>query len=247
MSTQTENRQLVIPGDLLAEKDFVSGDNTYASNKKLFASAIGLTEVQGNRISVIPLKGCYIPIIEDLVIGKVIDLGLSGWILNINSPYPGVLYASEVFGRSFDPKKDELTQAFDIGDMVLAKISAFERGRDPMLSIRDVGLGRITRGRIVEITPSKIPRLIGKKGSMISMLKTETECNITVAQNGIALINCKNQKDEELAISAIRKIEAEAHLRGLTDRVSEMIRKEKGSLAQTPKGESENNVSGKIS
>jgi exosome complex component RRP4 len=114
-----------------------------------------------------------------------------------------------------------------------------------MLSIRDEGLGRITRGRIVEITPSKIPRLIGKKGSMISMLKRETECNITVAQNGIALINCKNPKDEELAINAVRKIEAEAHLRGLTDRVSEMIRKEKGSLAQTPKGE--NNVSGKIS
>ena len=245
MSGQAEKRQLVIPGDLVAEKDFVPGDNTYSQNKKLYSSVIGLTEVQGNRTSVIPLKGCYIPVVGDLVIGKVIDIGLSGWILNINSPYPGVLYASEVFGRAFDPKKDELTQAFDIGDMALAVVSAFERSRDPMLSIRDVGLGRIARGRIVEITPSKIPRLIGKKGSMISMLKHETGCNITVAQNGIALINCKTPKDEELAISAIRKIEAEAHLSGLTDRVSKMIQKEKGTLAQTPKGE--NDVSGKVS
>ncbi|HJX23158.1 MAG TPA: exosome complex RNA-binding protein Rrp4 [Candidatus Bathyarchaeia archaeon] len=245
MSIHVEKRQLVIPGDILAEKDFVAGENTYSDGKKLCSSVIGLTEAEGNRISVIPLKGCYMPLVGDLVIGKVIDVGLSGWTLNINSPYPGVLFASEVFGRSFDPKKDELTQAFDVGDMALAKVAAFERTRDPMLSIRDVGLGRITRGRITEITPSKIPRLIGKKGSMISMLKRETECNITVAQNGIVLISCKNPKDEDLVISAIRKVEAEAHLTGLTDRVSEMIRKEKGTTLQAPKGE--NDVSGKVS
>jgi exosome complex component RRP4 len=112
--------------------------------------------------------------------------------------------------------------------MVIAKIVAYDRTRDPLLTVLERGLGKITRGQIIEIMPTKIPRVIGKQGSMISMLKQETGCQIAIGQNGRILINGKTPEDERLAVMAIRKIEQEAHTTGLTDRVTEMLKEEKG-------------------
>src|SRR6266705_3350248 len=109
--------------------------------------------------------------------------------------------------------------------MILAQILAFDRTRDPLLTIKGPGLGKVTTGRVVEISASKIPRLIGRKGSMISMLKHETGCQITVGQNGIALVWGKTPDAERLAVEAIYMVEREAHTRGLTDRIREMIAK----------------------
>jgi exosome complex component RRP4 len=112
--------------------------------------------------------------------------------------------------------------------MIIAKIVAYDRTRDPLLTVLERGLGKITRGQIIEIMPTKIPRVIGKQGSMISMLKQETGCQIAIGQNGRILINGKTPEDERLAVMAIRKIEQEAHTTGLTDRVTEMLKEEKG-------------------
>ncbi len=147
--------------------------------------------------------------------------------MDVNAPYPALLRASDVIERSYRPQKDELSSIFDIGDLVIAKIVAYDRTRDPLLTVREPGFGKITRGQIVEVTPTKIPRIIGRKGSMISMIKRETGCQILLGQNGLALINGKNLEDEQLAVMAIRKIENESHTSGLTDRVTEMLKKEK--------------------
>ncbi|MCK4435535.1 RNA-binding protein, partial [Candidatus Bathyarchaeota archaeon] len=69
----------------------------------------------------------------------------------------------------------------------------------------------------------------GRKGSMISMIKRETGCHILLGQNGLVLISGKNPEDNRLAIIAIRKIEKESHTSGLTNRVTEMLKKEKES------------------
>ena len=62
---------------------------------------------------------------------------------------------------------------------------------------------------------------------MVSMIKRETGCQITIGQNGLVLISGKTPEDERLAVLAIHKIEQESHTSGLTDRVTEMLRKEK--------------------
>ncbi|MEM2734784.1 MAG: KH domain-containing protein, partial [Candidatus Bathyarchaeia archaeon] len=74
----------------------------------------------------------------------------------------------------------------------------------------------------------KIPRLIGRKGSMITMLKRETGCRIIVGQNGVVLISGRDDRAERAAVEAIYKIEREAHTQGLTDEIKEMLRKELG-------------------
>mgnify|MGYP001030022513 CR=1 FL=1 len=221
-----ENKQLVTPGDLLAEGDYSADSNTYKEGNKIYASRLGLVYYEEKRVSVVALNAFYIPLAGDLVIGKIAEVNLHGWTVDINAPYSALLQASDVLNK-FKPQRDDLSRIFDVGDLILAKIMTYDRTRDPILTVREPGLGKINRGQIVKITPTKIPRVIGKKGSMINMLKKETGCKIVVGQNGLVLVDGGRPEDEGLAIVAIHKIEQEAHTSGLTDRVTEMIRKER--------------------
>src|SRR6266700_5077817 len=219
-----EPKQVVAPGEVLAEGDHLLGDNAYRIGTKIFSACVGILEVDGNRVFVVPLKGGYIPRVGDLVAGRIVDIGLSGWSVDIRAPYEAMLPASETPGPR-GPRRRDLSETFDVGDMVLAQVLVFDRTRDPLLTIKGPGLGKVATGRVVEISAAKIPRLIGRKGSMISMLKRETGCQITVGQNGIALVWGKSPEAEELAVEAIYMVEREAHTRGLTDRIREMIAK----------------------
>ena len=222
-----ENRQLAIPGDLLAEDNYLTGENTYKDGEKIYAARIGLVSYEDRKVHVVAVKAFYVPIPGDLVIGKVIEVTMGGWMVDVKAPYVAVLRAGDDFDRNFRPQRHDLPTIFDVGDMILAKVVEYDRTRDPVLTVREPGLGKISRGQIVEIVPTKIPRVIGRKGSMIGMLKQETGCQITVGQNGLILIGGKTPEDEHLVLTAIRKIEQEAHTTGLTDRITEMIRKEK--------------------
>ncbi|UCE44309.1 MAG: RNA-binding protein [Candidatus Bathyarchaeota archaeon] len=233
MPTFYENRQLVTPGDLLAEGNYLTGDNTYKENDKIYSTRIGLVNYKERRIHVTALKAFYVPQVGDIVIGRVAEVGISGWMIDINAPYPAVLRASDVLDRPFRPQRNDLPSIFNEDDLLIAKVVAYDRTRDPMLTVRESGLGKVTHGLVVKITPTKIPRVIGRKGSMISMLKRETECRITLGQNGLVLISGKTLEDEQIAAMAIRKIEEESHTSGLTDRITQMVRKEKGGVENT--------------
>jgi len=222
-----ERRQLVTPGDLIAEGDYIAGENTYRDNDKIYASRVGLVDYEARSVHVVALKAFYIPSVGDTVIGKVVEVTSGGWMMDINAPYLAMLRASDVLDRPFKPQTSDLPSIFDVGDLVIAKIVAYDRTRDPLLTVREPGLGKIMRGQLVEVTPTKIPRIIGRKGSMISMIKKETACQITIGQNGLILINGKTPEDERLAVMAIHKVEEESHTSGLTDRVTEMLKKEK--------------------
>jgi exosome complex component RRP4 len=221
-----EKKQLVAPGELLAEGSYFPGENTYREGNRVFASRIGLADVVANKLIVVALRGGYVPRVDDFVIGRVVDIAMSGWIVDISAPYPALLPLSETpAARGMAPRKD-LTRIFNIGDLVMAEVIAFDRTRDPLLTVRGRGLGKVSSGRVVHISPAKIPRLIGRKGSMISMLKKVTGCDIIVGQNGTVLVSGRQPKNEQIAVAAMFMVEREAHTRGLTDRVSEMMSRE---------------------
>lgn len=230
MPTFYERKELVTPGDLLAEGNYVAGENTYKGNDKVYSTLLGLVDYEGRKVYVTALRAFYIPYIGDMVIGKVVEMGFSGWMLDINAPHLAMLRASDVLDRPFKPQRNDLSSIFNVGDLIIAKVVAYDRTRDPLLTVGEPGLGKITRGQVMEVTPTKIPRVIGRQGSMISMLKRETGCHITIGQNGVILVSGKTREDERLAISAILKIDEEAHTSGLTDRVTEMIQKKKGDF-----------------
>jgi exosome complex component RRP4 len=220
----SENKQLVVPGELLAEGDYRIGFNTYKLGNRIYADRLGLARIDKKKVEVMALTSFYAPLIGDLVIGKVVETNMNSWTVDINAPYLATLRGSDALNKPFKPQRDDLARFLDVGDLIVACVTAYDRTRAPSLTIREPGLGKIQNGQIMKVTPTKIPRIIGRKGSMINLLKENTKCQITVGQNGIIHIKSKNPEDEVKAIDAIQKIEDEAHTSGLTDRVTEMFK-----------------------
>jgi exosome complex component RRP4 len=230
MPTYFEKKQLVTPGEILAEGDYLAGNNTYTEENKIYASRIGLADLDNKQVNVVALRSFYFPKVGDVVIGTVLEVGFSGWTVDIKAPYTALLRAADVLSRPFKPQNDELSQVLNGGDLIVAKIASYDRSHDPQLTVGEPGLGKITRGQIIKVTPSKIPRVIGRKGSMISMIKQETSCQIILGVNGVILVTGKNLEDEELALAAIKKIEEESHTSGLTDRITQFLKEEKEKI-----------------
>ncbi|MEM0378534.1 MAG: exosome complex RNA-binding protein Rrp4 [Thermosphaera sp.] len=230
------DRQLVRPGDTLAYVEEVSEPigfrkipekHIYILGNKVFSDVIGVVNVNGEDLQVIPLEGVYIPKKDDLVIGIVENVGVTAWTLDIRSPYPGVLNASEVI-EGFNPLLHNLRNYLDIGDFVVGRISLFDRTRDPVITVKGKGLGKIVEGIVVDVKPSKVPRLIGKKGSMHNILTSMSGCDITIAQNGFVWLKCPDENRAKVLIQAIKLIELKAHVRGLTEEVKMFLEKRIG-------------------
>ncbi len=227
MPTFFEKKQLVTPGELLAEGEYIAGENTFKEENKIYASRIGLVDLNNKNVSLVALRAFYYPKVGDMVIGTVKEVGFNGWTIDIHAPYVALLRASDVLSRPFKPQNDELSQVLSAGDLIVAKIASFDRAHDPQLTVAEPGLGKITRGQITRVTPTKIPRVIGRKGSMISMIKKETGCQIILGLNGVILVTGKNPEDEDLALMAIRKINEESHTSGLTDRITQLLKEKR--------------------
>jgi len=92
-----------------------------------------------------------------------------------------------------------------------------------LISIADKNLGKIDSGELIKISPSKIPRLIGKQGSMIQTIEGSTNASITVGQNGLIVVSCDETNGLLKALTAIRMIDEQAHIINLTDKVKKML------------------------
>jgi exosome complex component RRP4 len=229
-----EDKEIVIPGDILADEEYHSGRGTFKENDKVCSSLVGLVAIRDKKISVIPLQSKYIPKRGDVVIGEVTDIRFSMWNLDINSPYSGFLPASDVFGK----EKRELNRTFDVGDVLFLRVVDVDEVKKVKLGLKGRGLGKFRGGILINITPTKVPRLIGKKGSMINMIKDETHCEVIVGQNGVVWVKGEPGM-ERVAEKVINMIEDQAHTSGLTDRVRDMLAKLLGHEPQETEVEAE--------
>ena len=218
-----DKRKYVIPGDVVTTGPFRPEQNVVLDGNKIISTTIGISEIYDDSVKVIPLTGKYIPKINDLVIGKVISHTSLSWELDINSCYVGFLPAQDVFGRDFSAHADELTSKLKSGDLVAARIANFDRTRDPLVTISDRDLGKIDSGDLVKISPSKVPRLIGKRGTMIQTIEMATDAAITIGQNGWVVVSCESPEGLLKAKKAIQMVNEKAHIVNLTDQVKEML------------------------
>ncbi|MCE2508473.1 MAG: RNA-binding protein [Nitrosopumilaceae archaeon] len=219
----SERRKRVIPGDVITSGSYRADQNTVLDGRLIVSTAVGVSEIVDDAVRVIPLTGKYMPRIDDMVVGKVTSHTSLAWELDINSCYVGFLPATDVFGRDFSARSDELASRLKRGDLVAARIANSDRSRDPLLTITDRDLGRIDSGELVKMSASKVPRLIGKRGTMIQMIETQTDSLITVGQNGWAVVACEDPNGLLKAKEAIAMVDRLAHTSNLTDRVREML------------------------
>ena len=220
---ENTKRKYVIPGDVITSGPYRPEQNVILDGERIIATAVGISEIYDDTVRVISLTGKYIPKINDLVIGKVLSHSSLSWELDINSSYVGFLPAADVFGRDFSAHADELNSKLKKGDLVVARIANSDRSRDPLLTISDRELGKIESGELVKISPSKVPRLIGKRGTMIQTIEMATGAIITIGQNGWIVVSCENSDGLLKAIKAIQMVEEQAHIANLTDKVKSML------------------------
>ena len=120
----------------------------------------------------------------------------------------------------FIERKSDLSRFFDFDDYIVSKISNVGKGNLIDLTMKGHGLDKLHNGRIIDVNPSKIPRIIGKQGSMINTLKSLSNCMMQVGQNGKVWISGENC---EKLIEAIRLIERESHTHGLTEKIEKLL------------------------
>ena len=220
-----KDRDIVVPGDLLAEgMSYIPGGKAYREKNKIFTSTVGLVSLRGRVVKIIPLSGRYMPKKGDVVIGKITNIGMSGWAVNIFAPYNADLNIGEATTEYIDLHKTELSSIFSLDDHVLAEVIAINERKFIKLSTKHRPCRKLTGGNLIRVSPTKIPRIIGKEGSMISLLKKSTGCDILVGQNGLVWIKGDPEK-QAFAAKIITKIDEESHKKGLTDEIKKMLEK----------------------
>ncbi|KYK28710.1 RNA-binding protein [Thermoplasmatales archaeon SG8-52-1] len=218
-----EKREIVIPSQLLGDiKNIKAGRGTFVENGKIYAEVLGILNKNSNYINVTPLKGRYDPIEKDFVIGIVEEAMSSSWLVDINAAYPALLHVNEV---PWDVDFGETERYLNYGDCIMAKVLQVDQEKKLQITLKDRNLYKIKGGQIINVEPSKVPRIIGKKGSMISLLKKYTKCRIFVGQNGRIWVDGDDDGIKKV-INTIDMIENEALSYGLTNKIEELLKKE---------------------
>ncbi len=214
-------RWLVVPGEVVTDQRVKLGPNVFVEGGKVYAKVVGLAEISNGVARVIPLEGRYVPKPGDSVIGIIVDVKIPGYDVDINSPYSAFL------------PRDQIAGDVQYGDVIVATVKHVDEVRNALLENASVLKG----GEVITIRPTRVPRVIGKRGSMLNVLKDLTGVSILVGANGRIWISGANA---DIVKDAIFMIEREAHTTGLTDRVTKFIKaqleaKERGKNGEEDK------------
>ncbi len=230
------SREIVVPGEILDETRMQAGSNTYERGGKVYASVLGVKNVFQNTVNVIPLGGRYMPSTGDTVIGTIVDIGPSNWLVDINAPYPAPLHVNEV---PWKVEFGDTSRFLALGNVVMLKILMVDESKKIQVTMKDSGLRKIEGGQIVQISHSKVSRVIGKSGSMIQMIKNLTDCRVFVGQNGVIWVD-GDEENTDVAVAAIKMIESRAQSGNLTEQVKTFIESKLPQVAKTDDGYVEN-------
>jgi exosome complex component RRP4 len=215
-------RPIVIPGEAVGGPGLKPGPGTYSEGGRLFAAQLGIRDERDGQVSVIPLSGRYLPQRGDAVIGEVVDLGPSHWLVDINSPYPAPLHATESPWRV---EFGDTTRYLKVGDVIMGHVLSVDEIKRVQLTMQEREARKLTGGILMEVSPTNVPRVIGKQGSMVSLIKELTHCELYVGQNGRVWLD-GDDRSTALAAMAIRLIEERAQAFGLTEAVRELMERE---------------------
>jgi exosome complex component RRP4 len=213
------DREIVLPGDLLDSGGLKAGPGSYRDGEMVFSSCLGIKSIRGDTVGVIPISGKYMPRVGDIVVGKVIEMTPSAWVIDLNSPYVAPLPGMET---PWTVEFGETSKYMSLGDTVIVQIKDVNETRRVGVTMLGPDLRKVVGGQTMDVDATKVPRLIGRGGSMIGLLKRLTRCRILVGQNGRVWMD-GTVEDITVAMGAIKMIEKNAHRLGLTDAVANFI------------------------
>jgi len=197
---------MIIPGDLVSETPLRIA-NSFVQNGKTYSKVLGIYD--DSEHTIIPLEGSWIPRLDDSVVGIITEARPKVYIVDLS-----------YFGRALlIPGKYDKYE-FQPGDIISALIKNIE-GKNTIILNEP---RELEGGTILSIKPKKIPRVIGKKSTMVRQIAEYTGTHIVVGMNGLIWLKDGNIA---LATEALLKVEREAHLSGLTDAIKNFLENKK--------------------
>ncbi len=194
-------KEIVFPGEMISDKP-IRGSYSYVDGGKTYSMVLGMYD--GER-SIVPLEGAWVPRADDTVVGVI--RAVRSTVYEVDLVFHG---RSLIISGKFEKF------SFKIGDIVEASIKDVEDRKTIILSYPRL----LDGGMLLKVRPSKIPRVIGKADTMIKQIADSTRCTVVVGRNGFIWIKGENVP---LAVEAIVRIENEAHVSGLTERIKKMV------------------------
>jgi len=197
-------RTIVVPGEQIADTA-VRIPGGYSKDGKTYATLVGFLD-EGRYVA---LESNYKPMMGDVIVGMITDARHAGYSVDLLLPQEGFIPARTI----------RIT--LQLGDFIVGKIRKIERSG--MVEVGEVR--RLPRGKIVEFPSSKIPRLIGKKSSMLDILRNNAGGDIVVGNNGYVWMSEKC--DIPLLLNALEIIRRKAHKPGLTEMMNKFFEEKK--------------------
>ena len=103
METQQQStREIVIPGTVISTAPgLIPGRGAIrTTGDEIISLFVGLKEIRGKYVNVVPLKGLYNPQMGDKVIARVRTKTPVKYLMEINSKYVGILKPMDAFKRN---------------------------------------------------------------------------------------------------------------------------------------------------
>jgi exosome complex component RRP4 len=218
---EKEERQLVIPGETIATgKEFLPGEGAYREGDEVVAERFGILSSFEKQVRVIPVSGAYYPRRGNTIIGTIVDITFNGWLIDFGGAQNAFLPVAEV---SRYVNRNELRDFLDFGESVVVKVwDVKSRGIDVSMKMR--GFDKLEGGMIMDVSANKVPRIIGKEGSMVKMIRDATGCNLTVGQNGKVWISGKAIEKEVQTREIVEFVVKNSTIHGLTEKVEEFMK-----------------------
>lgn len=215
-------RRAVVPGEIVVSgEDYLPGEGVRRDGDNVVAIRFGMAEVIGHVVKVIPVSGAFVPRRNNTVLGRVKDISFNGWIVDIDAAGNAFLPIAE------SPRfvnQHEMDQFLAIGDVISAKIWSI-KGKGIDLMINGNGLGKLEGGYMFKVSATRVPRIIGREGSMIMLIKEHTGCSVAAGQNGWVWVHGPSVEAMFRARKAIEYIAENVHISGLTDHMEEWFTK----------------------
>jgi exosome complex component RRP4 len=178
-------------------------------------------------VQVIPLSGRYIPHPNDVVIGTVTDVQGTFWLLDIGAPRWAPLHMT---GTAWKVDIGETERYLRVGDAVIVQVESLDPTGRIGVTMLGEGLGKLEGGTIVHVSPARVPRVVGRDGSMIQTITRHTGAQVAVGQNGRIWVDGTPEAIRRVS-EVLHFIDENGHRPGLTERVESYL------LATLPTGE----------
>ncbi|MCK4555501.1 MAG: hypothetical protein KAT83_02750, partial [Candidatus Aenigmarchaeota archaeon] len=110
----SEGTRIVFTGDEIASgMDILPGFGTYRDGEKIYSKYVGLIRTGDRVVSVIPLKGVYMPRVRDYIIAEITGVTFSNWTCDINSPYDAAMSPMDV--REYIDRGEDISKYYTTG------------------------------------------------------------------------------------------------------------------------------------